>query len=177
MLAPMPDTIDADGVTVRAATADDLDLLVEQTWAVAAEGRWIGTQVPFDRDARRAAMLASIDGPGSVVLVADTTASGGPGMVGHISVRIAPYGVADIGMLLIDGWRGRGLGTLLLDAAITWAAAAGAHKMALEAWPHNTGALALYRRAGFVEEGRKIRHYRRADGELWDSVLMGRPLP
>lgn len=173
----MPDARDAGGVTVRPAIADDLDVLVEQTWAVAAEGRWIGTEIPFDRAARRAGLGASIDGPGSVVLVADTETAGGPGVVGHISVRIAPYGVADIGMLLIDGWRGRGIGTLLLDAAIAWAAASGAHKMALEAWPHNTGALALYRRAGFVEEGRKRRHYRRANGELWDSVLMGRPVP
>ncbi len=111
------------------------------------------------------------------MLVADATSTGGPAMVGQISVDIAPYGVADIGMLVVDGWRGQGLGTVLLDAAITWASAAGAHKMALEAWPHNTAALELYRRAGFKEEGRKRRHYRRRNGELWDSVLMGRPLP
>jgi ribosomal protein S18 acetylase RimI-like enzyme len=49
--------------------------------------------------------------------------------------------------------------------------------MALEVWPHNTVAINLYRRSGFVEEGRKVRHYRRKSGELWDSVLMGRPLP
>jgi len=57
-----------------------------------------------------------------------------------------------------------------------WAANAGAHKMALEVWPHNEAAIHLYRAAGFVEEGRKVRHYRRRNGELWDSVLMGRPL-
>jgi len=37
-------------------------------------------------------------------------------------------------------------------------------------------ALDLYRKAGFVEVGRKLRHYRRANGELWDAILMGRPL-
>jgi ribosomal protein S18 acetylase RimI-like enzyme len=85
--------------------------------------------------------------------------------------------VADVGMLIIEGWRGRGIGRALLDAAIDWAATAGAHKMALETWPHNDAAIQLYRRAGFVEEGRKVRHYRRQNGELWDSVLMGRPVP
>jgi ribosomal protein S18 acetylase RimI-like enzyme len=49
--------------------------------------------------------------------------------------------------------------------------------MALEVWPHNTAALRLYRGAGFVEEGRKRRHYRRRNGEFWDALLMGRPLP
>ena len=88
-----------------------------------------------------------------------------------------PYGVADIGMLIVAGWRGLGLGTVMLDAAIRWATGAGAHKMALEVWPHNSAALELYRRAGFIEEGRKLRHYRRRNGEVWNAVLMGRPLP
>lgn len=162
---------------VRHATERDLDELVEQTWAVAAEGRWIGTEIPFDRDVRRSRLGSLVTGDTSTVLVADTTSAGGPGMVGHISVEVAPYGVADIGMLLIDGWRGQGLGSALLDAAIDWASSAGAHKMALEAWPHNTAALRLYRRAGFVQEGLKRRHYRRRNGELWDAVLMGRRLP
>jgi RimJ/RimL family protein N-acetyltransferase len=38
---------------------------------------------------------------------------------------------------------------------------------------HNAAAIALYRKSGFVEEGRRIRHYRRANGELWDSIVMG----
>jgi RimJ/RimL family protein N-acetyltransferase len=41
---------------------------------------------------------------------------------------------------------------------------------------HNTAAIALYRKFGFVEEGRRIRQYRRASGELWDSIIMGLPL-
>jgi RimJ/RimL family protein N-acetyltransferase len=162
---------------VRPALEDDLDVLVDQTWAVAAEGRWIGAEVPFDRDARRARLATLITGESSTMLVADTAPTGGPGVVGHISVAIAPYGVAEIGMLIAEGWRGQGLGRTLLGAAIAWAAANGAHKMALEVWPHNTAALRLYSAAGFVEEGRKRRHYRRRNGELWDALLMGRPLP
>ena len=46
--------------------------------------------------------------------VADVSAEGGPGVVGYISVDIARYGVADIGMLVIPGWRGLG-GGLGLD--------------------------------------------------------------
>jgi RimJ/RimL family protein N-acetyltransferase len=163
-------------VTVRPATDDDLDQVVEQTWAVAAEGLWIGTEVPFDRAARRERLAASITSNTSTLLVADASATGGPAVVGHISITVAPYGVADIGMLLSDGWRGRGIGTALLEAASAWAELAGAHKMSLEVWPHNAAALHLYRKAGFEEEGRKRRHYRRRNGELWDAILMGRPL-
>jgi RimJ/RimL family protein N-acetyltransferase len=168
----------ADAAIVRPARSEDLDELVQQIWEVALEGRWIATEVPFDREARRIRLEDTLSsGPSSTVLVVDTSSAGGPGVVGHISVNVASYGVADIGMLIIVGWRGLGLGTLMLDAAIEWASAEGAHKMALEAWPHNLSALELYRRAGFVEEGRKRRHYRRNSGEIWDAVLMGRSLP
>jgi RimJ/RimL family protein N-acetyltransferase len=167
----------ARAATIRPARHEDLDELVQHVWDVAAEARWIGTEVPFDRDARATGLDTLSSGASSTVLVVDTSTAGGPGIVGHISIDIAPYGVADIGMLIIVGWRGIGLGTMMLDAAIGWASAAGAHKMALEAWPHNSSALELYRRAGFVEEGRKRRHYRRQNGEIWDAVLMGRPLP
>lgn len=171
-----PGTI-AEAAVVRPATDEDLEELVAHTWDVAAEGRWLGVEVPFDRVARRARLRGVSTGESSTLLVADTSTVGGPGIVGFISAERAPYGVADIGMLVIDGWRGLGLGARLLDGAIAWASSAGAHKMALEVWPHNAAAIDLYRRAGFVEEGRKLRHYRRRNGELWDALLMGRPLP
>jgi putative acetyltransferase len=166
----------AEAAIVRPAIREELDELVQQTWLVAAEGRWIGTEIPFDRDARRGMLDRLSSGPLSALLVADTSAEGGPSAVGHIWIDIASYGVADIGMLIVPEWRGSGLGTKMLTAAIAWATAAGAHKMALAVWPDNSAALQLYHRAGFIEEGRKLRHYKRRNGELWDAVLMGRSL-
>ena len=158
---------------MRAATRDDLDALVEVHWAVAAEGRWLGTETPFDRPAKRRSMAETVESPQATMLVADAADEG---VVGYLSVHLAPYGVAEVGMALVQDWRGKGLGAALLKSAIDWAVEAGAHKMALEVWPDNEAAIALYRKAGFVEEGRKRRHYRRANGELWDAVLMGRAL-
>lgn len=163
-------------IRVRPATEGDLPVLVEQTWAVAAEGQWLGVEVPFDRDARLARFAGWLTGKTSTVLVADAAGAGGCDVVGYVSVEIASYGVADIGMLLVAGYRGRGVGTMLLNEAIEWAAAHGAHKVGLEVWPHNPAAIALYRRAGFEEEGRRRRHYRRRNGEIWDAVIMGRQL-
>jgi RimJ/RimL family protein N-acetyltransferase len=69
--------------------------------------------------------------------------------------------------------RGRGIGSALLEASIEWARQAGAHKVALEVWPHNEAAIALYEKFGFEREGYLRKHWRRRSGELWDSVVMG----
>jgi RimJ/RimL family protein N-acetyltransferase len=155
---------------VRPATDADLDAVVDIRWQVAAEDRWIGTEVPFDRAAARQLSAELVDaGSAGTLLVADT----GERVVGYLFLKVASYGVAELGMALLDGSRGKGLGVALLDAGVTWARSAGAHKVNLEVWPHNERAVALYRRAGFVIEGRRRAHYRRRSGERWDALIMG----
>jgi RimJ/RimL family protein N-acetyltransferase len=151
-------------------TAGDVDAALAVFAAVAAEGLWLGAEGGFDVGERRARWLADLDDPSRRAFVAVGT--DGP-VVGNAFVALAPYGVADIGMAVADGWRGRGLGARLLAALVEAARDLGAHKVALQVWPHNTRAIRLYRAHGFVEEGRLRRHYRRRDGELWDAVLMG----
>jgi RimJ/RimL family protein N-acetyltransferase len=159
----------APEVTVREATLADLDGLVGLLVAVAGEGRWIATEAPVDLEARRARLAEQIEGEDAVVLVAE--AGGAP--VGQLGLHLARYGVADLGMLVAAGWRGRGVGAALLAEGIERARAAGAHKVALQVWPHNTAAIALYERFGFEREGYLRRHYRRRSGELWDAIVMG----
>ena len=70
-------------------------------------------------------------------------------------------------------WRGRGVGTALVRAAIDWARGQGLHKLCLEVFPHNAAGIAMYAKCGFVEEGRRVRQMRRANGEIWDTIVMG----
>jgi ribosomal protein S18 acetylase RimI-like enzyme len=161
------------GVTVRPAVEADLDAVVDILWSVAAEGRWIGTETPFDRVERRRLYQRMTEMPEALLLVAGVDGR----VVGQLALQVARYGVADLGMAIIDGYRNQGIGTALIESALAWAARTDAHKISLEVWPHNEGGLALYRKHGFVEEGRKVRHYRRSNGEIWDAILMGRPLP
>jgi ribosomal protein S18 acetylase RimI-like enzyme len=76
-------------------------------------------------------------------------------------------------MMVAAERRGEGIGRALLAAAIEWARAAGAHKVALEVWPHNEAGLALYRKFGFEQEGLLRKQYRRRNGQLWDAIAMG----
>jgi RimJ/RimL family protein N-acetyltransferase len=162
----------SSGVAVRPARTEDLDALVELLAEVAAEGRWIATEAPVDRGQRRARFAETITDQGSALLVA---AAGGE-LVGSLDLKLARYGVAELGMMVARAWRGRGVGSALLAAGIDWARGAGAHKLALQVWPSNQAAIALYEKFGFQREGLLRRHYRRRNGELWDALVMGLPL-
>lgn len=76
-----------------------------------------------------------------------------------------------LGMGLIDGYRGQGLGTQLLRAALKHAKEIGLEKVELAVYATNTAALALYRKMGFVDEG-CIKNYRRLEGQNFDAVMM-----
>jgi aminoglycoside 6'-N-acetyltransferase len=56
---------------------------------------------------------------------------------------------ADLGIAVADGWRGRGAGTALLQAAEAWAREHGAERMSLDLDAGNSGALRLYERLGY----------------------------
>jgi len=156
-------------VTVRPATLADVDAVVAMLAEVAGEGRWIATELPVDVGRRRRRMVEDIEREDAVVLVAEVAGE----RVGELGLRLAGYGVADLGMAVAAAWRGRGVGSALLAEAIDRARKAGAHKVALQVWPHNSAAIVLYERFGFQREGYLTRHYRRRSGELWDAVIMG----
>lgn len=156
-------------VGVHRATPGDVDAIVDLFDAVVEEGRWLGTQAPVDRADQRERFLAGAESPECASLVALVDDE----LVGHAGVDVAPYGVAGLGMMVDAAWRGRGVGGALVRAAVDAARDLGAHKVALQVWPHNDAARRLYLRHGFVEEGLLRRHYPRRNGELWDSVLMG----
>jgi RimJ/RimL family protein N-acetyltransferase len=155
-------------MTVRAAVPADLDTLLDAYEAVAAERTHIGAEPPIDREARRGRWLDMIDPstPGTFLV-----AEAGGEVVGQLGLT----GTArlELGMHVAAGWRGKGAGTALMEAALDYARAHGAYKISLEVWPHNTAAIALYEKFGFEREGYLRKHWRRRNGELWDSVVMG----
>jgi len=132
--------------------------------AVADERDGIATEPPVDVEARAAGWTLE----GTLVAVVE-----GGELVGSIHVERSRHGFADVGMAIARDWRGRGVGSALLAAAIEWARERGLHKLSLSVFPHNAAAIALYKKFGFVEEGRRVKQLRRSSGELWDVVDMG----
>jgi RimJ/RimL family protein N-acetyltransferase len=131
--------------------------------AVAEERDGIAAEPPIDIERR----AAGWDLDRTLVAVAAGE------IVGALSIDDTPFGFGELGMFVAADSRGRGVGTALVAAAIESARARGLHKLALSVFPHNEAAIALYRKFGFIEEGRRVKHMRRASGELWDLIEMG----
>ena len=137
---------------------------------VAAEGRWIGTEAPVDTARFEQLFTEAIESDRSNLLVATDDGR----VVGNLGLHPTTPGVVALGMSIDPGYRGQGIGTALLTAAVAWARSQpSVHKLELEVWPHNAAGLALYTKVGFEVEGRRRRQYRRRSGELWDSIVMG----
>jgi RimJ/RimL family protein N-acetyltransferase len=152
-----------DAIHVRPAEDGDRRALALLFAAVAEERDGIATEPPVDVEGR----AASWELDGTLVAVSQGE------IIGELRVERSWFGVGEIGMMVAADWRGRGVGAALLGAAIDLARGEGMHKLALSVFPHNAAAIALYKKFGFVEEGRRVKHMRRARGELWDLIDMG----
>ena len=152
-----------EAIQVRPAEDRDRRPLAALFAAVADERDGIAAEPPIDIE-----MLASswqLDG--TLIALVDGE------IAGELRVEQTGFGYGEIGMMVAADWRGRGVGTALVAAAIDWARTRGLHKLTLSVFPHNDAAIALYRKFGFVEEGRRPKQMRRASGELWDLIEMG----
>lgn len=150
-------------LSIRPAVDADRLPLARIFAAVVEEDAGLGTEPPVDIDARAASWTLD----GTLVAVV------GSEIVGSLHLDASRHGYGELGMALRREWRGKGIGSALLSAAIEDARRRGLHKLSLSVFAHNEPAIALYRKFGFVQEGRRVKHYRRASGELWDTIDMG----
>ncbi len=83
--------------------------------------------------------------------------------------------VGQIGLSIRKEYRNNGLGTAIMQTMIDWASEhPDIEKLALGVYTANTHAIALYEKMGFIEEGRKVKEIKYADGAYDDCILMYR---
>jgi RimJ/RimL family protein N-acetyltransferase len=160
------------GFSVRRGSSTDFDAVSALYSAVAAEGLWIGAEVPVEwtSERKQAWCRTADDEDCGAWFLADDDATH---LVGYLAVSRVRVERAEFAMAVAAAHRGLGVGGALLDAAVAWCQAIPLSKISCQVWPHNGAALALYRSRGFRIEGRLRRHWRRRNGQLWDSIMMG----
>ena len=155
--------MEGDRIEIRPAVEPDRRPLALLFAAVAEERDGIAAEPPIDVDKWAANWRLE----GTLVALAEGV------VVGEARVESTPFGFGEIGMMVARDWRGRGVGSALVAAAIEWGRENGLHKLTLSVFPHNEAAIRLYRKFGFAEEGRREKQIRRANGEIWDLIEMG----
>jgi len=152
---------------LRRATLDDVEGIQRCLDAVARERRWLGflEAPPLDEVrsfiAENSPIQFIVEREGDVVGWCDVTPSRREGF----------RHTGTLGMGLLEPFRRRGLGRMLLEATLEATRAAGLSRVELEVLSSNTGAIALYKKSGFVQEGRK-RAARVLDGRTEDVFVM-----
>ena len=82
--------------------------------------------------------------------------------------------VVDLTIAVHEGHQGMGFGKRLLSHLIDWAKAnPNVERMELRVRAVNANAIALYKKMGFVEEGRMIKRLKLAPGCYTDDIVMG----
>ena len=160
----------SEWLVVRPAVPADAHALVALGRSVASEEElWL----TYDRsrgEERRHVRGVRRD-PNAAIFVAETPA----GIVGRLTIgrdqRPYSHHVAEVGLMVAADQRRRGIGSALMEEALSWARASGITKVELEVFPHNAPAIALYRKLGFEEEGRRRKRYL-IGGRTVDAVLM-----
>jgi RimJ/RimL family protein N-acetyltransferase len=159
-------------IVVRAAEPGDASGLValanavsaeREGWMIWNEWRGVGDERRYLRAVRRH--------PDAAVYVAEVDGR----LAGRLSLardqNPASRHVADLGLMVDERFRRRGVGRALLEQAVEWARAHQVAKLELHVFPWNEPAIALYESFGFEREGFRRRHYLRPDGYA-DAILM-----
>ncbi|HEY7282139.1 MAG TPA: GNAT family N-acetyltransferase [Actinomycetota bacterium] len=160
------------GVAIRPSRSSDAASYYRMWKAVVEEGRWVRTErVGSVKDYRRTLGDSWSDDRARFVALAWGQ------VVGLITIERMTHPVnrhvATLGMAIEESWRGQGLGSALMAHAMRWARQVGIEKVTLEVYPDNEAAMALYRKFGFLEEGRLVGQSKKSFG-YQDEVIMSR---
>jgi RimJ/RimL family protein N-acetyltransferase len=164
--------------TIRTAKPQDAVAMLAYIRSLAEESDFLAIQpdeMPGTEDEERKWVQDHLDHPGKIVLVAETDRA----IIGNVSFENGPYRRiahrGHLGIAVAKEWRGRGVGTKLLETLLDWATANPVvEKMCLQVFVTNTIAIQLYKSLGFVEEGRQSKDIKLGPGQYVDRLLMGR---
>ncbi|MGD6895972.1 N-acetyltransferase family protein [Bacillus infantis] len=162
-------------VTVRRARQEDAEKLLLHTRQILHESENMLT-VPEEFQAtveEERQWIIDHGRPGNLLL----TAWSGEELAGVLNfTRKTRKKVSHIGMFGIsikEKYCNQGIGKQLIGTCLEWAKEEpGIEKVCLEVFSHNERGIHLYKKMGFQEEGRRIRHVKNFDGSYSDELLM-----
>jgi len=161
MSLPSPRIIDLEGgstVAIRPGRPSDARGWIDLLGQVSREDRYILLEsvntsrrelariFRFGAWSDQTAAVVAVDGP---MVIGQLTTTRNHNIYAH---------TAEIGMSVQSGYRGKGVGTGLIEGAKDWSRIFGVEKLVLNVVPENVRAISFYERMGFVPEGHRLKH-------------------
>jgi ribosomal protein S18 acetylase RimI-like enzyme len=170
-------THDGRTVWLRPAIEEDAVAIIRAVDSVAREQAYlIRSRFEVEEDWERA-FIAKAREQGNLLLVALL----GGEVVGWVTLFRSQAEfmrhTAQLGIGVVQDYRGIGLGSALMAYALEWAAEQGIEKVSLGVRSSNQRAQVLYHKLGFVQEGYRVRDIKDAQGCYDDNVEMAYFLP
>jgi len=158
-------------ITIRTADPSDAEAILKCYTAPLAARNTL--QIPY-RGLESVREQLTKSGAGDHLLVAEIEGEV-VGVIGlHTSSRPRVNHKAEVGMMVRDDWKGKGVGAALMQAVIELADKwLNLTRIELTVFTDNESAIALYRKFGFEIEG-TLRKYAFRDGEFVDAFAMAR---
>jgi len=164
---PRSTTSSGIAVTIRPVTIDDLDVLIDIYLDTAIHHATIDPEwfhVPA-RDDVATRLRRRVDGRGEggeyVAAMLDGRMVGSATIYvedpPHPGAMMRPIRTAEIGVSVVDGFRGRGIGRALIASLETWATCHGVQRVILNVSEANVDAIRLYHALGYQDYDRAMR--------------------
>lgn len=163
-------------VTIRFAQPGDAEAMLQVQRAVLAEEQFLMTTLDdFNQtvEGQRKWIQTKRGNERETIIIAEvnTTLVGWLVFQSPDRKRLAHTG--SFGMMVAKEHRRRGVGKQLLTELLTWAKQNPLiEKVSLGVFSTNTAAISLYKKMGFVEEGRKVKEIKMSHSNYIDDVLM-----
>lgn len=155
---------------LRLATAADAEAIC-RIYNQGIEDRLATLETEVRTPEERRQWLAARSPRHPVIVVETAEGIVGWGSLNPFSAREAYRFVADFSVYVERGWRGKGVGRVLLTRLIELGREHDYHKLVLSAFPFNEAGMALYERLGF----RMVGIYKEQgllDGRWVDTIVM-----
>lgn len=161
---------------IRTATQNDAKEMLDIQRAVLAERDFLMTTLEeFDQtiEGQQSWIQAKMNHERETILVAEVNER----IVGWIVFQSSPRKrlahTGSFGMMVHKDFRDQGIGKALLQELLRWAEQNRfIEKVCLGVFSTNEHAIALYKKLGFIEEGRKVNEVKLSDEAYVDDVLM-----
>lgn len=152
------DLEDGGRVSVRPARASDARGWIDLLGEVSREDRFILLESvnTTRRELARIFRFGAWSDQTAAIVAVDNS-----GVIGQLTTtrnRNIYAHIAEIGMSVARGYRGKGVGAALIEGAKDWSSSFGVEKLVLNVVPQNARAIRFYEKMGFVAEGHRLSH-------------------